>query len=106
MRVGSRSSWDCAAHSRQSPVRSTARRSRAPRASRFGLPLDLNRADADALEALPGIGVGRAAAIVAARSAAPFCDVRELARVSGIGPTTVARLADRVVARCEPGSES
>ena len=68
----------------------------------FGLPLDLNRADARALEALPGIGVGRAAAIVAARSEAPFCSVRELERVAGIGRTTVARLADRVVAHCAP----
>jgi competence protein ComEA len=66
----------------------------------FGLPLDLNRADARALEALPGIGAGRAAAIVATRDAAPFCAVRELERVPGLGPTTVARLADRVVAHC------
>jgi competence protein ComEA len=68
----------------------------------FGLPLDVNRADARALEALPGIGVGRAAAIVAARHAARFCSVRELERVPGLGPTTVARLADRVVAQCPP----
>jgi DNA uptake protein ComE-like DNA-binding protein len=69
----------------------------------FGLPLDVNRADARALEALPGIGVRRAAAIVAARVGAPFCSVRELERVPGLGPTTVARLATQVVARC--GSE-
>jgi DNA uptake protein ComE-like DNA-binding protein len=66
----------------------------------FGLPLDVNRADARALEVLPGIGAGRAAAIVAARSGAPFCSVRELERVPGLGPTTIERLADRVVARC------
>ena len=71
----------------------------------FGLPLDVNRADARALEALPGIGVGRAAAIVAARSGTPFCNVRELERVPGLGPTTVARIADRVVARCAPGED-
>jgi len=75
----------------------------------FGLPLDVNRADARALEVLPGIGAGRAAAIVAARSDAPFCSVRELERVPGLGPTTIARLADRVVAHCptpEPERQS
>jgi len=69
----------------------------------FGLPLDVNRAGVRALEALPGIGAGRAAAIVAARSAAPFCDVRELERVPGIGRTTLARLAGRVMAGPDPG---
>lgn len=64
----------------------------------FGLPLDVNREGARALEALPGIGAGRAAAIVAAREAAPFCDVRELDRVPGIGRTTLARLAGHVIA--------
>jgi len=69
----------------------------------FGLPLDVNRESVRALEALPGIGAGRAAAIVAARNAAPFCDVRELARVPGIGRTTLARLAGQVVAGPDPG---
>jgi len=64
----------------------------------FDLPLDVNRETARALEALPGIGAGRAAAIVAARKAAPFCDVRDLDRVRGIGRTTLARLAGHVVA--------
>ena len=59
----------------------------------FGLPLDLNRADAVALEALPGIGPGRAAAIVRARRVAPFCRVGELDRVPGLGTATRARLA-------------
>jgi competence protein ComEA len=61
----------------------------------FALPLDLNRADARALEALPGIGAGRAAAIVRAR---PFCGVGELARVSGLGPAIRARVAPYVTA--------
>ena len=64
----------------------------------FDLPLDLNVASARALEALPGIGAGRAAAIVAARQAAPYCDVRDLARVPGIGRTTLARIAPHVIA--------
>jgi DNA uptake protein ComE-like DNA-binding protein len=63
----------------------------------------VNREGVRALEALPGIGAGRAAAIVAARSAAPFCDVRELERVPGIGRTTLARLAGQVTAGPVPG---
>jgi DNA uptake protein ComE-like DNA-binding protein len=69
----------------------------------FQLPLDVNREGVRALEALPGIGAGRAAAIVAARNAAPFCDVRELERVPGIGRTTLARLAGQVMAGPDPG---
>ena len=72
----------------------------------WGLTLDLNRAPAVALEALPGIGPGRAAAIVAAR---PFCRVRELTRVRGIGPVTLARVqgalhVSRAPAHCADGA--
>ena len=70
----------------------------------FALPLDLNRADARALEALPGVGAGRAAAIVRAREEAPFCTVGALARVPGLGPVTRARVAPYVVARGCAGS--
>jgi competence protein ComEA len=59
----------------------------------FGLTLDLNRADAKALEVLPRIGPSRAAAIVRAREEAEFASVAELARVSGIGPKTIAALS-------------
>ena len=59
----------------------------------FGLPIDVNRADAHTLEVLPGIGAARAAALVQAR---PFCSLGELARVPGLGPATRARLADLV----------
>lgn len=55
----------------------------------FGAPLDLNRASADGLEALPGIGPARAAAIVAERSRRPFERVSDLQRVHGIGPRSV-----------------
>jgi len=63
---------------------------RGPARLLYGLPLDLNRADAASLEVLPGIGPARAAAIVAAR---PFAQVGELSRVPGIGPGTLARIA-------------
>jgi len=56
----------------------------------FGLALDPNRADAAALEALPGIGPARAAAIVAARCERPFAGAWDLERVPGIGPRTRA----------------
>ncbi|MDJ0865589.1 MAG: helix-hairpin-helix domain-containing protein [Myxococcota bacterium] len=66
----------------------------------FGLPLDLNRAPARALEALPGIGARRAEAIVQAR---PWCEVGELRRIRGIGAVTLARLAPLVRADCPEG---
>lgn len=59
----------------------------------WGLPLDLNREDARDLEALPGIGPGRARAIVGGR---PYCALSDLDRVRGIGPVTLRALADRV----------
>ena len=53
----------------------------------FGEPLDPNRAAAEDLEVLPGIGPARAAAIVAERERGPFCGVGGLERVRGIGPS-------------------
>jgi hypothetical protein len=58
----------------------------------FGLGIDPNRAGLDTLEALPGIGPGRAAAWVEERSRAPFCRPVDLERVTGIGPKTRAGL--------------
>ena len=72
----------------------------------FGRPLDLNRSSARALEALPGIGPGRAAAIVAYRKQHPFERVEDLERVPGIGPRTVAGLAGwAVVSRAGDGGD-
>lgn len=55
----------------------------------FDLPIDVNRASAETLESLPGIGPGRAEAIVAGR---PYADLAELRRVPGIGPILLARI--------------
>lgn len=55
-------------------------------------PIDLNRASADELEALPGIGPGLAERIVAARQERPFSSLEDLQRVSGIGPSKVEAL--------------
>ncbi len=76
----------------------------------FGLRLDPNRADATALEALPGIGPVRAAAIVAERARRPFARVEELRRVRGIGPLTLRRIepwlaVDGAAAEASGGSD-
>ncbi len=57
------------------------------------LPVDVNRASAVELEALPGIGPARARAIVKLRAErGGFGSVDELVDVSGIGPKTLERL--------------
>lgn len=59
--------------------------------------IDLNTADVTLLDALPGIGPGRARAIVGYRDAnGPFHAVQELARVPGFGPAALAKLQGRV----------
>lgn len=70
-----------------------------------GLPIDVNRAGAVALQAVPGIGPARAAAIVADRAAlGPFEDVDALDRVRGIGPATVERLRPFLTVASAPAS--
>jgi len=61
-------------------------------------PLDLNRATAEELETLPGIGASKAAAILAAREAqGGFASLDELESVRGIGPALMAKLRPLVV---------
>jgi competence protein ComEA len=69
-----------------------------PAVSAAGPPrLDLNRADASALEGLPGIGASRAQAIVAYRAShGGFRSVNELLRIRGIGRKLLARLREHV----------
>ena len=67
----------------------------APRA--FAGGIDINTADASALESLPGIGESKAAAIIQYRTDhGPFKTVDELDHVSGIGPSTLASIRDLV----------
>ena len=63
-------------------------------------PINLNTASVSELDALPGIGPARAAAILQEREArGPFASVEELSRVPGLGPSAIARLRERVVVR-------
>lgn len=68
-------------------------------------PIDINRASAEDLQRLPGIGPALSRRIVEARRQGPFKSVDDLRRVSGIGPkklealrpyVTVAPAADHV----------
>lgn len=62
-----------------------------------GAQIDLNTADAAALDSLPGVGPATAAAILGWRAAhGRFGSVDQLAEVDGIGPATVAKLRPHV----------
>lgn len=59
--------------------------------------IDLNRATADELTALPGIGPAKAAAIVAHRERnGPFAAPGDVRQVTGIGEATFQRIADLI----------
>ncbi len=59
--------------------------------------VDINTADATALQTLPGIGESKAAAIIQYRTEhGPFKSVEELDNVSGIGESTMASIRDLV----------
>jgi comEA protein len=58
--------------------------------------VDINMANESQLESLPGIGPGKAKAIIAERQAnGPFKSVDDLARVKGIGDKTIAQLREQ-----------
>jgi competence protein ComEA len=62
-----------------------------------GVPVDLNTATVDELEALPGVGPTIAAAIVQHRErSGPFRSVDELLDVAGIGPSRLEQLRELV----------
>ena len=59
--------------------------------------IDPNRADADALQRLPGVGPATAAAIMASREAeGPFRSADDLLRVRGVGPAKLAGMRDHL----------
>jgi competence protein ComEA len=62
-------------------------------------PLNLNKASLTDLDALPGLGPARAAAILRYRQQhGSFASVDELGRVPGLGPAGVAKLREYVAA--------
>ncbi len=83
---------DAAPHTREVACGGAGPALRGPARALFGLGIDPNRADPATLEALPGIGPARAAAIVRERERGRFARPEELTRVPGIGPRTAARL--------------
>ena len=67
--------------------------------------LDLNVADARALQSLPGIGPALADRILQYRAKhGPFQRVQDLLNVRGIGPKTLGQLAHKVTVASQPTS--
>ena len=79
---------------------SSATATPAPPPQQQDSPLDLNTASISELDALPGIGPSKAAAILQYRERqGRFSTVDELERVPGFGPAAISRLRDQLVAR-------
>lgn len=76
----------------RAPERPGARSPKPAATSADGDPLDLNRATADDLTRLPGVGPALAARIVAVRQTGTFASVDDLARVRGLGRGRIERL--------------
>jgi competence protein ComEA len=60
-------------------------------------PIDVNRANAEELRRLPGIGAKMSERIIETRNKQPFQSVEELRRVPGIGPKRLEQLRPHVI---------
>ncbi len=70
------------------------------------LPVDLNTASEEELEALPGIGPAFARMIVELRQTeGPFQQVDEIQKIPGIGAVLISRLSDRLAVSAPPHRE-
>jgi competence protein ComEA len=65
-------------------------------------PIDINRASAEELQRLPGIGPKMTEWILEERQKGRFRSVEDLRRVHGIGPKTLERLRPHVTVEAEP----
>jgi competence protein ComEA len=62
--------------------------------------IDINTADEDALQTLPGIGPSRAADIVSYRKKnGPFSSIEDIMKVPGIKDAAFSKIKDMIVAR-------
>lgn len=70
-------------------------------------PIDINAADAAALEQVKGIGPAKAQAIVDYRTQnGPFASTADLVKVPGIGAKTMEQISDQVTAGALPASHT
>lgn len=74
-------------------VAALAREQRAQTPLADGEQIDVNRAPADELRRLPGVGPSLAGALIEERKRAPFSGTADLKRVAGVGEVTARRLA-------------
>lgn len=73
-----------------------------PRTIKF--PVDINKAEITALEALPGIGRKKAEEIVLFRNTnGPFEKPEDIMKVSGIGKSTFDKIKDKIIVRESSG---
>jgi competence protein ComEA len=69
-------------------------------------PIDINRASAEELQRLSGVGPVLSQRIIDERSKRPFKSVDDLRRVSGIGPKTLARLRPNLTVNAAPVTQA
>jgi competence ComEA-like helix-hairpin-helix protein len=81
------------------PTKSSNTRKSSKKEELIKAPIDVNQADFEELQKLPGIGPKLAQRIVDERAKSPFRAVEDLRRVSGIGPKILERLRPFVSVR-------